>query len=180
MQAPVSGGTVVVQFTVNAPHNDGLVLSGCQLGLEHLDLFGDVSQSPQLMLHDAMLSPVQMGAQEVSFTDVPQGVYSGLGFNVETVRLEGTYLGMPLTVRFDIEGARVALRVMPPPELTDVNDVVKLPVTVDAGVWWQGVDLTQATLDDGKILIDPYHNPDMALSIARGMSSCFTLGTPIQ
>jgi hypothetical protein len=178
--APVAGGSVVVQFTVNAPRVDGLVLTGCQVGLEHLDLFGDVSQSPQLMLHNATLSPVQMGVQQVSFTDLPQGIYSGLGFSVESVRLEGTYAGMPLMVRFDIEGARVDLRVMPPPELTDVNDVVKLPIDVEAGVWWQGVDLTQAQLDDGRILIDPYHNPDMALSIARGMSTCFTLGTPIQ
>jgi hypothetical protein len=176
-----AGGAVEVQFTISTPTVPGLVLtgcSGCTLGLEHIALFGDVSATPQATLHDAQLNPVMTGAQKVAFFDLPQGIYSQLEFNVEHVWLEGTYMGVPLTMRAETGALRVDLRVSPPPELTDAEEV-KLPVAVDADAWWRDVDLTQIPLDDGRILIDVWHNPDATVTIARAIGNCFSVGKPV-
>jgi hypothetical protein len=180
---PPAGGAVEVQFTISTPKVPGLVLtscSGCTLGLEHLALLGDVSATAQATLHDAQLNPVMTAAQKVAFIDLPQGVYSQLEFNVVHVWIEGSFMGVPLSVRAETEALRVDLRVSPPPELTDGTDQVMLPVSVDADAWWHDVDLTQLPLDDGRILIDVWHNPDATVTIARAIGNCFSVGKPIQ
>jgi hypothetical protein len=178
--AQAMGGTVAVLFTVHPPTTPGLQLAGNMdlLGLEHLDLFGDVSAAPQAVVVGASLDPSSTEVQTVRFSDLPQGIYSQLEIDIEHVRIDGTFQDAPLHVQFDVEGLRVDLRASPPPELLP-GDTVKLPVAVDADSWWSGVDFSQAKMDNGEILIDLYHNEQMAQAISRALASCFTLGTPL-
>jgi hypothetical protein len=175
--APTAGGTVTVEFKASAPRTAGLTLTGGTLSLVHLGLFGDVLASAQAMHDQTALDPTAAAVQAVTFADLPQGIYSQLEFNVATVSVDGTYHGAPLEVRFDIAGPRIDLRAAPPPELL-AGDTIRLPVTLDADVWWHDVDLSQATIVDGKILIDSFHNADLGITLERGLGGCFTLGTP--
>jgi hypothetical protein len=173
---PPSGGSVAVQFKVNAPTVPGLILetcSACTIGLDQLQLIGD-SATSETVSRTVAIDPVVTSSQTVSLANLPQGVYSQLVFNVEQFWLEGTYMGVPLRVRTDGEGPRVVLRITPPPELVDGNDV-SLVVAINADVWWHDVDLSQALLVDGSIIIDALHNWDMLFAITRDMAACFTL-----
>jgi hypothetical protein len=177
---PPAGGTVSAQFTVSMPTVPGLQLTAGAIGLGHFDLFGDVSTTPEAQLHGATINAVttSMG-QTFSFPNLPQGVYSRLEFSVEHVWLTGSYMGVPLTVHDDNEGPRVDLRAMPPPELVD-GDAVTLPIAVSSDTWWRDVDLSLAELDDGRILIDAFHNWELASAIMRDVGLSFAIGTPIQ
>jgi hypothetical protein len=175
---PTGTGTVVVEFMIKSPAETGLTLTGGQLSVEYLDLFGDVSQTPQASARVGTLNLVSTTTQNVTLTGLPQGVYSRVILGVEGMSFTGSYNGTPVQAHFEIEGARPALTASPAPDLLP-GKMVTLPVTVDENAWFSGVSLDQATVTNGTILIDLNDNLPIAQMITAALASSFSIGVPV-
>jgi hypothetical protein len=174
---PPTTGEIDVQFTAKPSTDARLAITGGRLGIDELDLFGDVS-SNRAMAQGVEIDPTSTQVQSVMLTGLPQGIYSRLRVKPETVELQGTWRGTPLAIAFELDDQWTDLFAQGAPELTP-GATLAFPVTIDEGAWFAGVDLDQATASGGQIQIDGTQNSAIMQSIANALLGSFTLTSTV-
>lgn len=176
---PPKPGALTLTLHPTVPSSSGLVVKGGALRVEQLSVFGDVAPDPRGMVSDASV-PWLSGLQ-LTFSELPPGLYSRVRFVVDEITLEGTWAGAPLKLKLELDGAlRVDLRSPTGVELAPGHDAA-LTVSIAAGGWLDGVALDAAEREGGEIRLDDNHNLGLLDDIAAHVgASSFSLGDPIQ
>lgn len=164
--------TVDVRPTTMPPA--GLTISGGRVHIEGLTVLGDVAPTGRSMVSEFSLDLASTGAS-FSLSELPQGVYSRVHLNVESVGVTGSWRGMPLQFAYETEPSiGVDLRA-DGVEIAPGHDG-ELAVGVDAGAWFAGNVLDGATPDgNGALVVDPSHNPVVAATVASRVGASFSL-----
>jgi hypothetical protein len=176
---PPAPGTLSLGFTPVAPALSGLTLTRAATVLEDIAVLGDVAPDDRSMISMVNVDLTAAGLS-FSFTDLPQGLYSRVRFEVDSLDIEGTWKGVPLRVQIQPEGYADAetndlfidLRSPVGQELGPGHDA-SFPVTIDASTWLVASELDSAVDFDDGIRINNHDNPALRDAIlARVMSSC--------
>jgi hypothetical protein len=170
---PAQPGVIQVQFAVQEMNDPAYMLSSGTVGFESIEVFGNVSTSTRGRLGPSTLDATLPG-QRLTLPDLPDGLYSRLRLDVESLTIAGTWRGVPLRVQFEIEEAKVDLRLEAGAELA-AGQSITFAVAVAAPSWLASVDLSQAVVDNGEILVDADHNRAIARAIAVALLTSFTL-----
>ena len=174
-------GVATVEFAALPLSVSGLALSVATMHLDEILLIGNVpppppppGRPPPPPLPSVDLDALA-GRDSVSFSWLPQGLYSRVAFFCERIAIRGTWRGTPVSISIaNVMGRPVGLRASMPQELGPGHDV-KFDVAVDPTTWFDNELLDDATVYDGAILIDDLHNAPLAGTLGNRIGASFSL-----
>ncbi len=177
---PPGTGRLSLTFAPTPPSAPGLTLGKASVRVEQMAVLGDVAPSAHATLSETEFD--MLGSpREVSFDQVPQGLYSLIKFEVTRVELQGSYRESSSDPK-QLEGqinlsAWVNLRCPAGVEVAP-DHVGLFDILMDGGHWFAGVPLDQLQDSDGQIKIDDQYNVGIGQAIAANVAVSFALAPP--
>jgi hypothetical protein len=177
---PPNPGALLITFTPAPVSVANLQLSSASVQIEALSVFGDVAPNGQSMLRESQVDALD-APTTFTFAMVPQGLYSRVRFNASEIAIDGSWRGHPLHVAVDMDlGSLVDLRSSSGTEVQPGQDGT-LPLDVNAGPWFDGNLLDQATVDaTGAITLNALSNTSVASLLFARVAPSFSLAMPVQ
>lgn len=178
---PPDAGTLTLTVTPTSPATAPLTLQQARLELDNVSLVGDVA--PVSMLSDVSIDLLSSG-MTLPFTMLPQGLYSRVRFTVDTVSMQGTWRGVPLTIHLESgDGSQstvIDLRSSTGVEVAPGHDAT-IAVGIDAASWLAGGLLDSATQSSGQIVLDSSNNVALGQQLLSRLAPSFSWqGAPVQ
>ncbi len=163
---------LALSLKLTAPSLDGLAVTGGELALTRVGVFGDVPADARTTLRRVEFAlPSDEGS--VPFQDAPYGLYSRAFAHIDEVEVRGTWRDIPLVVDFEVEYLDVDLRA-PPVEYSPTAGAT-LAVVIDMNTWFSAEHLDEAAIEGGFLRIDGRRNTGIAVGIARAIADSFSM-----
>jgi hypothetical protein len=169
-------GKAMVQFMPASLAVENLTLTSAVMHLHDIRIIGDIAPPPTELIPNGELNlDVLSSGASLSFTGMPQGVYSRLQLAFDNVVIAGAWRNTSFMAHIaQFGGPRVDLRSADGRELGPGQDIVFV-VPVDVPSWFANDLLDGASPMSGQIVCDDLNNPDITLEILTRVGQSFGL-----
>lgn len=168
-------GVLSVTVTPPAISVDALTVSSAKVPLLGFSVLGNAGQpDARSMLDEVDLAPGMMA--DYSFSMLPQGLYSAVGFTLGGSTFDGAWRGMPLHVHLehDDHGTAIEVRSQSGAEIAPGQNG-GFTFAVDTNSWFAGNLLDGATVAGGEINVGDNSNDVVAEQLAHRIAASFSL-----
>ena len=170
---PTDAGTLTLVYEPTPPQVSGLSLDQMRFKMEGIAVIGDVAPDARTMVGYEVEIDMLGAPESYGFPLAPPGLYSRVRCNVDEIRFQGTYNGLPLQAQIEADGMVVDLRDAAGRELG--ADSVTFEVTMDGSQWFANGVLDSAVVSGGQIVIDQNNNLAVGHTLAQQAVSSFAL-----
>jgi hypothetical protein len=156
------------------PTGGDLVITGDELDLKDISLFGDVAADARTMLNEQSIG-LPDGKLKFDFDQAPYGLYSRVQIKLDDIHIRGTWKGSPLSVRF--EGGPLTADLRGPALDYEPTASARYEVTIDTTTWFDPAALDGAVGAGTAtgITVDYLNNQLLIPGIAAAIFGSFTL-----
>jgi hypothetical protein len=160
-KAPVAGGD--------------LALTGDELELKRITLFGDVAADARTMINDQKVD-LPSGKLDLGFDQAPYGLYSRVQISLDDIHIKGSWKNSPLIVRF--EGGPLTADLRGPALDYEPSSAARFEVTIDTNGWFDpaALDGAAGAGTPTGITIDYLNNQLLIPGIAAAIFGSFSFG----